>query len=123
MIVPKLTVNTVAVTAMSSETLLPKSRRARMSRPVNGSTPSGCAQLTPPAMPLGKPPLSLINSGWKSYGFTPIALVIQGAAIAKNEITRMTASEIIATTSCRRRRHASAAGLRPTISVCSAITA
>ena len=27
-------------------------------RPVNGSTPSGCAPETPPSGPMGKPPLS-----------------------------------------------------------------
>jgi len=58
---PMITAIRVARNPISREYLAPTTIRASMSRPVTGSTPSGCARLIPPNGPLGRLNVGLIR--------------------------------------------------------------
>src|SRR5215469_907014 len=111
MTTPMDTASAVARNAMSRDTRAPLTTRARMSRPLTGSTPSGCAKLIPPNRPLGTLSVGSIRFAWKTVG----SCTRYGPKMATSSRKRMKIPLPIATLSRFSRIHAIWPSERPSI--------
>ncbi len=69
--VPMITATMADRKPTRSEIRAPWTMRAKMSRPLTGSTPSQCSPLMPPREPVGVPNSGSIRSSWNSLGSWP----------------------------------------------------